>query len=126
MATALCFAVTSVRPAAAGDIVDTAASAGSFQTLIAAAKAAGLAGALKGDGPLTVFAPTDDAFAKLPAGTIDSLLKPENKDQLAAILKYHVVAGSVKAADVVKLNSADTLLGKSVAIAIDNGNVKIN
>ena len=79
------------------DIVDTAVEAGSFKTLVAAVKAAGLVDTLKGDGPFTVFAPTDDAFAKLPSGTIDSLLKPENKDKLVSILTYHVVSGKVKA-----------------------------
>lgn len=91
------------------DIVDTAVSAGSFETLVAAVKAAGLVDTLKGDGPFTVFAPTDEAFAKLPAGTVENLLKPENKDQLIAILTYHVVPGKVKAADVVKLDSAKTV-----------------
>ena len=81
------------------DIVDTAVAAGSFNTLVAAVQAAGLVDALKGDGPFTVFAPTDEAFAKLPAGTVDDLLKPENKDKLAAVLTYHVVAGKVMAAD---------------------------
>lgn len=94
-------AMTLTTPAIAGhhgkqkDIVDTAASAGNFATLIAAAKAAGLVDALKSDGPLTVFAPTDDAFGALPAGTIETLLKPENKDRLATILKFHVVAGDL-------------------------------
>lgn len=110
----------------AADIVDTAVSAGSFKTLVAAAKAGGLVDALKGDGPLTVFAPTDDAFAKLPEGTVESLLKPENKDKLVAILKYHVVAGKVMAADVVKLDSADTLAGKKVQIKVADGKVLVN
>ncbi|MEL7335354.1 MAG: fasciclin domain-containing protein, partial [Planctomycetota bacterium] len=108
------------------DIVDTAVAAGSFKTLVAAAQAAGLVDALKGDGPLTVFAPTDDAFAKLPAGTVESLLKPENKGQLAAILKYHVVAGAVDSGAVVKLTSAKTLEGRSVNVSVQNGKVKIN
>jgi transforming growth factor-beta-induced protein len=107
------------------DIVDTAVKAGSFKTLVAAVKAAGLVETLKGKGPFTVFAPTDEAFAKLPAGTVETLLKPENKDKLAAILTYHVVAGNVKAADVVKLKSAETLLGQTVAIDATDG-VKIN
>lgn len=99
------------------DIVDTAAAAGQFSTLIAAAKAADLVGVLKGDGPITVFAPTDAAFKKLPEGTVENLLKPENKAQLAAILKFHVVPGRVKAADVTgkKLN-AKTAEGREVAI----------
>src|SRR5690349_8554358 len=88
------------------DIVDTAVAAGSFKTLAKALQAADLVGTLKGAGPFTVFAPTDDAFAKLPAGTLDTLLKPENKSKLQRILTSHVVAGKVMAADVVKLNSA--------------------
>ena len=107
------------------DIVDTAVKAGSFKTLAAALKAAGLVETLKGKGPFTVFAPTDEAFAKLPAGTVETLLKPENKDKLVAILTYHVVAGNVKAADVVKLKSAETVLGQTVAIDAEDG-VKIN
>lgn len=107
------------------DIVDTAVNAGSFKTLAGALKAAGLVDTLKGRGPFTVFAPTDEAFAKLPAGTVDTLLKPENKAKLASILTYHVVAGNVKAADVVKLKSAKTVQGQSVAIDAADG-VKIN
>jgi transforming growth factor-beta-induced protein len=107
------------------DIVDTAVKVGSFKTLAAALKAAGLVDTLKGKGPFTVFAPTDEAFAKLPAGTVEMLLKPENKDKLVAILTYHVVAGKVKAADVVKLKSAETMLGQTVAIDAKDG-VKIN
>src|SRR5881296_2611167 len=98
------------------DIVDTAVGAGSFNTLVAAVKAAGLVDALKGPGPFTVFAPTDEAFAKLPPGTLENLLKPENKDQLQRILTYHVVAGQVAAKDVVKLHSAKTLEGGSLSI----------
>lgn len=109
----------------AADIVDTAVSAKSFGTLVAAVKAAGLVEVLKGDGPFTVFAPTDEAFKKLPAGTVESLLKPENKDKLVEILKYHVVAGKVMAADVVKLTSADTLAGK-VNIKVVDGKVLVN
>lgn len=108
------------------DIVDTAVSAGSFNTLVAAVKAAGLVDELKGDGPLTVFAPTDDAFAALPEGTVESLLKPENKAKLQAILKYHVVAGKVTAADVVKVTSADTLEGQAVKVKASKKGVKIN
>ncbi len=108
-----------------GTIVDVAAGNPDFSTLVAAVKAAGLAETLSGDGPFTVFAPTNAAFAKLPAGTVENLLKPENKDQLVAILTYHVVAGEVKAADVVKLTSAATVNGKTIAIDTSNG-VKVN
>jgi len=108
------------------DIVDTAVAAGSFNTLVAAVKAADLVDTLKGDGPFTVFAPTDEAFAKLPEGTIESLLKPENKDKLAAILTYHVVSGKVKAKDVVKLSSATTVQGSDVSIMIKDGGVILN
>jgi uncharacterized surface protein with fasciclin (FAS1) repeats len=107
------------------DIVDTAVAAGQFNTLAAALKAAGLVDTLKGKGPFTVFAPTDAAFAALPAGTVDSLLKPENKQKLTDILTYHVVAGNVKAADVVKLSEAKTVNGKSVAIKVDGGKVTV-
>lgn len=107
------------------DIVDTAVKAGSFKTLVAAVKAAGLVDTLKGKGPFTVFAPTDEAFAKLPAGTVETLLKPENKDKLIAILTYHVIAGKVMASDAAKLNSTDTVLGQTVAIDAKDG-VKIN
>ncbi len=108
------------------DIVDTAVAAGSFKTLTTALNAAGLVETLKGKGPFTVFAPTDAAFAKLPAGTVESLLKPENKQKLTSILTYHVVAGNVKAADVVKLSSAKTLNGQSVMIKTLGGKVFIN
>ncbi|MCB5163075.1 fasciclin domain-containing protein [Marinomonas algarum] len=108
------------------DIVDVAAENGSFTTLIAAAKAAGLVDTLKGDGPLTVFAPTDDAFAKLPNGTVETLLKPENKDQLAAVLTYHVVPGKVMAADIVKVDSAKTAQGQNLAVKVADGKVMIN
>jgi uncharacterized surface protein with fasciclin (FAS1) repeats len=111
---------------ASKDIVDTAVAAGSFNTLAAALKAAGLVEALKGDGPFTVFAPTDEAFAKLPKGTVESLLKPENKGKLASILKYHVVAGSVDAAEVTNLTAADTLNGQRVAIKVDGSTVKVD
>src|SRR5450755_4955293 len=97
--------------ASAADIVDTAVSAGNFTTLVTAVKAAGLVDTLKGAGPFTVFAPDDAAFAKLPAGTVENLLKPENKDKLVAILTYHVVAGKVMAKDVVKMSEAKTLNG---------------
>lgn len=108
------------------DIVDVAAENGSFTTLVAAVKAAGLVETLKGDGPFTVFAPTDEAFAALPEGTVDMLLKPENKDKLVAVLTYHVVPGKIMATEVIKLNSAETVQGEAVMIAIDNGNVMIN
>lgn len=108
------------------DIVDTAVEAGSFNTLVAAVKAAGLVDVLKGEGPFTVFAPTDAAFAKLPAGTLENLLKPENKDQLKAILTYHVVSGKVNAASVVKLTSAKTVQGDSVAVSVKDGTVSID
>ena len=108
------------------DIVDTAIADGRFKTLVAAVQAAGLVDTLKGKGPFTVFAPTDDAFAKLPAGTLESLLKPENKAQLTAILTYHVVAGRVMAADVVKLTTANTVNGKPVTIKVEDGKVYVN
>lgn len=108
------------------DIVDTAIADGRFTTLVAAVGAAELVDTLKGEGPFTVFAPTDDAFAALPAGTVDELLKPENKQKLTDILLYHVVSGKVMAADVTALNSAPTVLGKDVAIKVDMGNVYIN
>jgi uncharacterized surface protein with fasciclin (FAS1) repeats len=108
------------------DIVDTAVAAGSFKTLATALQAAGLVETLKGKGPFTVFAPTDAAFAKLPAGTVEGLLKPENKAKLASILTYHVVAGNVKAADVVKLTEAKTVNGQSVKITVANGGVKVD
>jgi len=103
------------------DIVDTAVAAGSFKTLAAALGAADLVGTLKGEGPFTVFAPTDDAFAKLPAGTVEELLKPENKDKLRDILLLHVVPGKVAAADVVKLKEATTAGGGKLSIATADG-----
>ncbi|MEM6305150.1 MAG: fasciclin domain-containing protein [Pseudomonadota bacterium] len=105
----------------AKDIVDTAAGAGSFSTLLAAAEAAGLVETLKSEGPFTVFAPTDDAFAALPEGTVDSLLLPENKDQLTAILTYHVVAGKVMSTDLQDDMEAETVQGTTVMIDLDNG-----
>ncbi len=108
------------------DIVDTAVAAGSFNTLAAALTAADLIDALKGDGPFTVFAPTDEAFAALPAGTVESLLKPENKDQLIAILTYHVVPGKVTSKKVVKLSNAETLNGQRVDIAVKGDKVMID
>jgi uncharacterized surface protein with fasciclin (FAS1) repeats len=110
----------------AKDIVDTAVTAGSFKTLAAALKAADLVDTLKGKGPFTVFAPTDEAFAKLPAGTVESLLKPENKAKLTAILSYHVVPGKVLAKDVVKLSDAKTVQGSSVKIQVADGKVRVD
>ena len=108
------------------DIVTVAATAGDFNTLVAAVKAAGLVETLQGDGPFTVFAPTDEAFAKLPAGTVDSLLLPENKAKLVAILTYHVVAGKVLAADVVGLSSAATVEGQSLSISVSDAGVRVD
>ena len=107
------------------NIVETAVAAGSFNTLVAAVKAAGLVETLSGKGPFTVFAPTDDAFAKLPKGTLENLLKPENKGQLTAILTYHVVPGQVTAADVVKLEKAKTVQGQEASIEVSDGNVMV-
>lgn len=112
--------------AAGKDIVDTAVSAGQFSTLAAALSAAGLVDTLKGPGPFTVFAPTDEAFAKLPAGTIENLLKPENKAQLTAVLTYHVVPGSVMASDVVRLKQAKTVNGQAVSVKTQGKAVMIN
>jgi uncharacterized surface protein with fasciclin (FAS1) repeats len=108
------------------DIVDTAVAAGSFKTLVAAVEAAGLVETLKGTGPFTVFAPTDEAFAKLPAGTVESLLKPENKAKLQAVLTYHVVPGKVLAADVVKIDTAKTVNGQRLAVSAKNGTVMVD
>jgi uncharacterized surface protein with fasciclin (FAS1) repeats len=108
------------------DIVDTAVGAGSFKTLVAAVKAAGLVETLKGDGPFTVFAPTDEAFAKLPKGTVEELLKPENKKKLVAVLTYHVVPGKVMAKDVVGLKEAKTVQGSSAKVTVADGKVKID
>ncbi|HEX2659243.1 MAG TPA: fasciclin domain-containing protein, partial [Polyangia bacterium] len=117
---------TVLLPPTPKDIVDTAVAAGTFTTLAAALQAADLVTTLKGAGPFTVFAPTDAAFAKLPAGTLDDLLKPANKAKLQAILKYHVVAGKVLAADVVKLTKATTVQGADVAITVSGTTVKVN
>ena len=108
------------------DIVTVAATAGDFNTLVAAVKAAGLVETLQGDGPFTVFAPTDEAFAKLPAGTVDSLLLPENKAKLVAILTYHVVAGKVLAADVVGLSSAATVEGQSLSNSVSDAGARVD
>jgi len=114
-------------PAArAGDIVDTAVAAGSFNTLVAAVKAAGLVDALKGPGPLTVFAPTDAAFAKLPAGTLDDLLKPENKEKLKGILLYHVVSGKVMSTDLKGTVKPATLEGSLLTIVAGASGVTVN
>ena len=107
------------------DIVDTAVAAGSFKTLAAALKAAGLIDTLKGAGPFTVFAPTDEAFAKLPAGTVEDLLKPENKEKLVAILTYHVVAGKSMAKDVAAMSSAKTVNGKDLAVMVHGDKVMV-
>jgi len=129
--TATAFAVVSsagamAQGAPAKDIVTTAVEAGSFKTLVAAVKAAGLVETLQGKGPFTVFAPTDEAFAKLPAGTVETLLKPENKQKLVAILTYHVVAGKVLAADVVKLSAAPTVNGQRVDVKVDGAKVQVD
>jgi uncharacterized surface protein with fasciclin (FAS1) repeats len=108
------------------DIVDTAVAAGSFKTLVAAVKAADMVDVLKGDGPYTVFAPTDAAFAKLPKGTVVELLKPENKAKLQDVLKYHVVSGKVMASDVVGIDEAETVQGGKLAINMAGGGVMIN
>jgi uncharacterized surface protein with fasciclin (FAS1) repeats len=108
------------------DIVDMAVGAGQFKTLAAALGAAGLVETLKGPGPYTVFAPTDEAFAKLPVGTVENLLKPENKAKLTAILTYHVVPGAVKAEQVTKLDEAKTVNGAMVKVSTEDGKVMIN
>jgi len=122
--------LVSTVPAPAGsaqrDIVNTAVAAGTFNTLATALQAAGLADTLKGTGPFTVFAPTDEAFSKLPAGTVESLLKPENKEKLKAILLYHVVSGDVTAAQVVKLSSAKTVNGQNLKLTVNDGTVMVN
>lgn len=122
---ALTTAVLMSGPALAGgptkDIVDTAVEAGSFSTLVAAVQAAGLVDTLKGEGPFTVFAPTDDAFAALPAGTVEELLKPENKDKLTAILTYHVVPGKVMSSDLSDGMTATTVQGSDVTIKTEGG-----
>lgn len=130
MILALTVALMISAPAFSGsykkDIVDTAVGAGSFNTLVAAVTAADLVDTLKSEGPFTVFAPTDEAFGKLPEGTVESLLKPENKEKLQAILLYHVVPGNVMAADVVKLSSAKTANDMQLAIIVDGKTVKVN
>ena len=116
---------TAVR-AETRDVVDTAIAAGSFKTLAKALDAAGLVTTLKGVGPFTVFAPTDEAFAKLPDGTLETLLKPENKDKLRRILTYHVVAGKVVASDVVKLQSAKAVSGDTITVKVEDGVVHVD
>ncbi len=127
--TAMALSMAVAAPAAQAaekDIVDTAVAAGDFNTLAAALDAAGLVDTLKGQGPFTVFAPTDAAFAKLPAGTVEDLLKPENKAKLTAILTYHVVPGKVMAADVVKLQEAKTVNGAMIGITVDGNTVMVD
>ncbi|MEO0665802.1 MAG: fasciclin domain-containing protein [Pseudomonadota bacterium] len=119
--TATAALATSAFAMSSKDIVDTAAEAGSFETLLAAATAAGLVDTLKGDGPFTVFAPTDEAFAALPEGTVESLLLPENKDQLVSILTYHVVPGKVMSTDLSDDMMAATVNGAEIMIDLDNG-----
>jgi uncharacterized surface protein with fasciclin (FAS1) repeats len=118
--------ITTAAQAQNRDIVDTAVAAGQFNTLAAALKAAGLIETLKGAGPFTVFAPTDAAFAKLPQGTVEDLLKPENKAKLTAILTYHVVPGKVMAADVVKVKNAKTVQGGSLKVNTGGGKVMVD
>ena len=117
---------TAIPEPVLSDIVDTAVADGRFTTLAAALGAADLVETLKGEGPFTVFAPTDDAFAKLPEGTVESLLLPENLEQLKSILLYHVVSGKVMASDVVTLTSAETVLGEDVTIKVEDGKVFLN
>ncbi len=116
---------TTSSAVAKNDIVDMADHAGQFKTLLAAVKAADLESTLKGSGPFTVFAPTDEAFAKLPPWTVDSLLKPENKAKLKAILTYHVVSGNVPSTEAVKLHSAKTVNGKELALDASSGALKV-
>lgn len=125
MITALAFGLVA-STAQGADIVDTAVEAGSFKTLAAALQAAGLVDTLKGDGPFTVFAPTDEAFAALPEGTVETLLLPENKDKLIAVLTYHVVPGAVTSDQVVGLTSAPTVNGESLEISVKDGAVMVD
>ena len=122
----LCFSASPAQAQSDKDIVDTAVEAGTFNTLAAALTAADLIDVLKGEGPFTVFAPADEAFAKLPEGTVESLLLPENKDQLVAILLYHVVAGSVTSDMVITLDSAATVNGASVEITTSDMGVMVD
>lgn len=123
--TSTCATKTALHAAGEKDIVTTAVAAGNFKTLAAALEAGGLVGALQGDGPFTVFAPSDEAFAKLPKGTLEKLLKPENKAMLADVLTFHVVKGRVGAADVVKLTSATSLNGQRLPVHVEEGSVLI-
>ena len=125
-AVALALSINSAQAQDDQDIVDVAAGAGIFNTLVAAVQAAELVDVLKSDGPFTVFAPTDEAFAALPEGTVESLLLPENKELLTSILLYHVVAGAVTAADVVQLESAVTVNGASISIKVDDSGVTVD
>ena len=125
LAAAALIGVAGSAQAQGKDIVDTAVAAGSFKTLAKALQAADLVGTLMGPGPFTVFAPTDEAFAKLPAATLADLLKPENKAKLARILTYHVVPGRVTAADVVKLKTAKAVSGDTIDIAVTGNTVKV-
>lgn len=122
---AAAMAISSPARAGDADIVDTAVAAGNFTTLAAALEAAGLVETLKGDGPFTVFAPTDDAFAALPAGTVEELLKPENKDQLVGVLTYHVVPGAVMSGDLTNGMTATTVNGADITIMTEGG-VSVN
>ena len=121
--TALALAATTMlaAPAVAQDVVDTAVEADNFETLVAAVDAAGLVETLKGDGPFTVFAPTDEAFGALPDGTVDSLLEPENSDALTAILTYHVVPGAVMSGDLSDGMEADTVQGEAITVDLSDG-----
>jgi uncharacterized surface protein with fasciclin (FAS1) repeats len=121
VATGALMATTAFAGSHSKDIVDTAVDAGTFTTLVAAVQAAGLVDTLKGEGPFTVFAPTDEAFAALPEGTVESLLLPENIDQLVAILTYHVVAGKVMSTDLSDDMVATTVQGGEITIDLDNG-----
>lgn len=125
MIIAACAETSRAGASAQTDIVETAQAAGQFQTLVAAIGAAGLAETLKGPGPFTVFAPTDDAFAKLPEGTVESLLKPENRDKLTAILTYHVAPGQLMAADVVGSTRLATVNGASIPVEAVSGAVRV-
>jgi uncharacterized surface protein with fasciclin (FAS1) repeats len=126
VAISLATPASALAQSAQKDIVDTAVGAGTFKTLAKALDAAGLVSTLKGAGPFTVFAPTDEAFAKLPAGTLENLLKPENKAKLQKVLTYHVVAGKVMAADVTKLTSAKAVSGDTITVAVRGGAVSVD
>ncbi|HSF94336.1 MAG TPA: fasciclin domain-containing protein [Thermohalobaculum sp.] len=125
MLMAACSSNAEMRQEAKMDIVEVAQEGGQFSTLVAAVGAAGLAETLKSPGPFTVFAPTDEAFAKLPAGTVETLLKPENKDQLVAILTYHVVPGEMKAGEVVAASQLQTAQGSALDVVTSGGDVMV-